>query len=111
MALRQPVDRLVRGLGELADHLAELLEALLGLAVAAGGVARVDALEDHRQLPPAERDEEVDLREIAAVVDWELCTLGDPLADVGMLIVYWGAPGDQLVPLIEPPTAIPGFPP
>jgi aminoglycoside phosphotransferase (APT) family kinase protein len=48
--------------------------------------------------------------EIAAVVDWELCTLGDPLADVGMLIVYWGAPGDQLVPLIEPPTAIPGFP-
>jgi aminoglycoside phosphotransferase (APT) family kinase protein len=48
--------------------------------------------------------------EIAAVVDWELCTLGDPLADVGMLVVYWGAPGDQLVPLIEPPTAIPGFP-
>ena len=30
--------------------------------------------------------------EVAAVVDWELCTLGDPLADVGMLIVYWGDP-------------------
>src|SRR3954454_14086579 len=27
--------------------------------------------------------------EVAAVVDWELCTLGDPLADVGMLLVYW----------------------
>ena len=28
--------------------------------------------------------------EVAAVVDWELCTLGDPLADVGLLLVYWG---------------------
>lgn len=26
---------------------------------------------------------------IAAVLDWELCTLGDPLADVGYLGVYW----------------------
>ena len=48
--------------------------------------------------------------EVAAVVDWELCTLGDPLADVGMLIVYWGEPGDQLLPLHDPPTLAPGFP-
>ena len=26
---------------------------------------------------------------IAAVLDWELCTLGDPLADVGYMGVYW----------------------
>jgi len=26
---------------------------------------------------------------ITAVLDWELCTLGDPLADVGYLGVYW----------------------
>ena len=26
---------------------------------------------------------------IAAVLDWELCTLGDPLADLGYLGVYW----------------------
>jgi len=26
---------------------------------------------------------------VAAVLDWELCTLGDPLADVGTLFVYW----------------------
>ena len=31
---------------------------------------------------------------IAAVLDWELCTLGDPLADVGYLGVYWSDPGD-----------------
>jgi aminoglycoside phosphotransferase (APT) family kinase protein len=29
-----------------------------------------------------------DLADIAAVVDWEMTTLGDPLADVGLLVVY-----------------------
>lgn len=48
--------------------------------------------------------------EVAAVVDWELCTLGDPLADVGMLYVYWAQPGDQLTALMQPPTLAPGFP-
>ena len=48
--------------------------------------------------------------EIAAVVDWELCTLGDPLADVGMLIVYWSEDGDELMPLFEAPTIAAGFP-
>jgi aminoglycoside phosphotransferase (APT) family kinase protein len=48
--------------------------------------------------------------EVAAVVDWELCTLGDPLADVGMLLVYWGEEGDTLLPLFEPATMATGFP-
>jgi aminoglycoside phosphotransferase (APT) family kinase protein len=48
--------------------------------------------------------------EVAAVVDWELCTLGDPLADVGLLMVYWGQPGDELTPLGEAPTLAAGFP-
>jgi aminoglycoside phosphotransferase (APT) family kinase protein len=48
--------------------------------------------------------------EIAAVVDWELCTLGDPLADVGLLLVYWSEPGDELIPLFDPPTTVAGFP-
>ena len=30
---------------------------------------------------------------INAVLDWELCTLGDPLADVGYFGVYWTDPG------------------
>jgi len=29
---------------------------------------------------------------VAAVLDWELCTLGDPLADLGYLGVYWHRP-------------------
>ena len=48
--------------------------------------------------------------EVAAVVDWELCTLGDPLADVGLLLVYWAEEGDDLLPLFEPATMAPGFP-
>jgi aminoglycoside phosphotransferase (APT) family kinase protein len=51
-----------------------------------------------------------DSGEVAAVVDWELCTLGDPLADVGMLMVYWSQEGDELMPLFEAPTTAAGFP-
>jgi len=51
-----------------------------------------------------------DSGEVAAVVDWELCTLGDPLADVGLLLVYWAEEGDTLLPLFEPATMAPGFP-
>lgn len=48
--------------------------------------------------------------EVLAVLDWELCTLGDPLADLGLLLVYWGEPGDSFTALESPPTRIPGFP-
>ena len=48
--------------------------------------------------------------EIAAVVDWELCTLGDFRADVGMLLVYWSEEGDAFMPLFAPATIAPGFP-
>jgi aminoglycoside phosphotransferase (APT) family kinase protein len=32
---------------------------------------------------------------VVAVLDWEICTLGDPLADIGLLQVYWTGPGDD----------------
>jgi aminoglycoside phosphotransferase (APT) family kinase protein len=47
---------------------------------------------------------------VAAVLDWELCTLGDPLADVGQLLVNWAEPGDAFVPLGHAPTLAEGFP-
>jgi aminoglycoside phosphotransferase (APT) family kinase protein len=47
---------------------------------------------------------------IAAVIDWEMATLGDPLADLGLLLAYWD-PASTLVTaggyLID---ANPGFP-
>ena len=39
---------------------------------------------------------------INAVLDWELCTLGDPLADVGYLCIYWTDPGEPAAPLERP---------
>jgi aminoglycoside phosphotransferase (APT) family kinase protein len=32
---------------------------------------------------------------VIAVLDWEICTLGDPLADLGLLQVYWTGPHDE----------------
>jgi aminoglycoside phosphotransferase (APT) family kinase protein len=32
---------------------------------------------------------------IAAVLDWEMSTLGDPLADLGLALVYWAEAGDD----------------
>lgn len=31
---------------------------------------------------------------IVAVFDWDMCTLGDPLCDVGALLTYWSEPSD-----------------
>jgi aminoglycoside phosphotransferase (APT) family kinase protein len=48
--------------------------------------------------------------EIRAVVDWELCTLGDPLADLGLLQVYWSPPNGREMPMIPAAGKIPGVP-
>jgi len=46
---------------------------------------------------------------IVAVFDWDMCTLGDPLSDVGALLTYWTEPSDPpylqataMMPLGEP---------
>ena len=35
-----------------------------------------------------------DPAEIIAVFDWDMCTLGDPLCDLGTLLTYWSEPDD-----------------
>jgi aminoglycoside phosphotransferase (APT) family kinase protein len=47
---------------------------------------------------------------VKAVLDWEICTLGDPLADVGLLMVYWADRDDNNPALGVAPTAVEGFP-
>jgi aminoglycoside phosphotransferase (APT) family kinase protein len=51
---------------------------------------------------------DVDHGRIAAVLDWELCTLGDPLADVGYLLIYW-SDKDHPARRANDPTAAGGF--
>jgi len=45
---------------------------------------------------------------VSAVLDWELCTLGDPMADVGYLMNNWVSPGETLSGT-SGPTAAGGF--
>ena len=47
--------------------------------------------------------------QVLAVLDWELCTLGDRNADVAQLLVYWAEPDDPEFTLDSPPTGEPGF--
>ena len=54
----------------------------------------------------------VGMPRIEAVIDWELSTLGDPLADLGMALTYWHDLGDverELVPVALGVTAHEGF--
>jgi aminoglycoside phosphotransferase (APT) family kinase protein len=49
---------------------------------------------------------------IAAVVDWEMSTLGDPLADLGLTLMYWADPGEEdwlEINVGAEVTALPGF--
>jgi aminoglycoside phosphotransferase (APT) family kinase protein len=47
---------------------------------------------------------------IAAVLDWELSTLGDPLADLGTTLAYWREPSEPPLEFLPLPTGCPGFP-
>lgn len=51
-----------------------------------------------------------DRGEVIAVLDWEICTLGDPLADLGLMMVYWAQEGDRYATLPGAATTLEGFP-
>jgi aminoglycoside phosphotransferase (APT) family kinase protein len=48
---------------------------------------------------------------VAAVVDWEMSTLGDPLADLGLTLSYWAEQTDGIpeVSVAATITSLPGF--
>jgi aminoglycoside phosphotransferase (APT) family kinase protein len=52
--------------------------------------------------------------QIVAVLDWEMSTLGDPLADLGTTLAYWAEAGDEeelvAARIMPPVTAADGFP-
>lgn len=82
---------------EVARRLAERFPTQQGVSIAHGDYRFGNVLTD------------TDRGRVAAVLDWELCTLGDPLADVGYIGVYWADPGTtQARP--NDPTGIEGFP-
>jgi aminoglycoside phosphotransferase (APT) family kinase protein len=47
---------------------------------------------------------------VRAIFDWEMATLGDPLADLGYTLIYWVEPGEPDDVASGGITARPGFP-
>ncbi len=82
---------------EVATMLAARIPEQRGVSIAHGDYRFGNVLTD------------IERGRINAVLDWELCTLGDPLADVGYLGVYWSDPGQAQLRTNDP-TGIEGFP-
>ena len=51
-----------------------------------------------------------DITRIVGVLDWEMCTIGDPLTDLGTALAYWVDPHDppELQHIRWGPTTLPG---
>jgi aminoglycoside phosphotransferase (APT) family kinase protein len=81
---------------EVASRLRERIPVQQGVAIAHGDFRFGNCLVD------------VDKGRVNAVLDWELCTLGDPLADLGYLGVYWND-GDASTARANDPTPAGGF--
>ena len=48
---------------------------------------------------------------LIAILDWEMATIGDPLADLGYMMIHWVQAGDQTARFqLQTVTALPGFP-
>jgi aminoglycoside phosphotransferase (APT) family kinase protein len=48
---------------------------------------------------------------LIAILDWEMATIGDPLADLGYTTIHWTQPGDAIGKFnLQAVTTLPGFP-
>ena len=93
----QSKTRELPAIDEVARRLRERVPVQRGVSIAHGDYRFGNCLTD------------VQHGRIAAVLDWELCTLGDPLADVGYLGVSW-YDGNEATARANDPTPAGGFP-
>ena len=94
----QSKTRELSAVDEVAGRLAANIPEQRGVAIVHGDYRFGNCLTD------------VSTGRIAAVLDWELCTLGDPLADVGYLGVYWSDALAGSAVRTNDPTPAGGFP-
>lgn len=84
---------------EIARELARTIPASSGVSLIHGDYRLDNVLVDAS-----------DPARIAAVLDWELATLGDPLADLATLAMFWDEPGRPFNPITRGLMAVEGFP-
>jgi len=101
--LEQSTDRPLPMLDELVRRLGAALPEQAGVALVHGDFRLDNLIVDASSAS------------VLAVLDWELATLGDPLADLATLLAYWGVPAGAeghpaAVLLPGLPTAATGFP-
>jgi aminoglycoside phosphotransferase (APT) family kinase protein len=89
--------RPIPAMHEVHDRLASRIPEQQGVAIVHG-----DYRLDNCMVGPS--------GDVVAVLDWEICTLGDPLADLGLLQVYWTDRTDPESSLLVSPTLAEGFP-
>lgn len=83
--------REVPGIDELAEKLAARIPQMQRTAIVHGDYRLDNVIIGRNQ---------ANEYDVAAVVDWEMSTLGDPLTDIGLFCTYWAAMGsDSLVPM------------
>jgi len=87
---------------DLLDRVHELLAAQAPDGDVPGGIVHGDYRPGNMSFAPDGR--------ILAIFDWELATLGDPLADLGWLVATWERPGDRFPPATPGPSVADGFP-
>lgn len=89
----------VAAVDELGDLLAGRLPEAQGASIVHGDYRLDNCLMDL-----------ADPGRVAAVLDWELSTLGDPMTDLGLLLFYWREAGEPEPSLTPAVTRTPGFP-
>jgi aminoglycoside phosphotransferase (APT) family kinase protein len=127
LAAAHAVDLDAAGLSDLASHRPYAARQLKRWRTQweqsrAGDDARIDDLAERLAAAMPDQDEvrlvhgDSHLRNVLvaddgtvrALLDWELSTLGDPLADLGLLLAYWPE-GDEHPWIPAPVTVLPGF--
>ena len=89
----------VPAVDELARRLAASIPASSAVAITHGDYRLDNCIVDAR-----------DPGRLAAVLDWELSALGDPLTDLGMFLFYWESGPRTAAALVTSVPYLPGFP-
>jgi aminoglycoside phosphotransferase (APT) family kinase protein len=99
LALTEPRTRRVGDLHAVAGWLEDHVPPTGGAAIVHGDYKLDNAAFDPE--PPAR---------LVAIFDWEMATLGDPLADLGWMVAFWAEPGDPGDGVMDRTvTVLPGF--